>query len=322
MRGRPGGGRGEADLVTQPPVDLTTHIGSLTLKNPVMVASGTFAFGREFAELYDLSLLGAIVVKGTSLEPRKGNPPQRIYETAAGMLNAIGLQNDGVRSFLDEKLPFLEQFDTRVIVNIVGNRVSEYAELARILDDAAGVSALEINISCPNVEHGHAEFAGEPSATYEVVAAVRKSTSKPIIPKLSPNVADIRVFAKACEDAGADAVSLINTLVGTAIDSRTRKFRLANITGGLSGPCIKPVALRMVYQAAQAVSIPVVGIGGIVTAEDAVEFLLAGATAVQVGTGNFINPMAATEIVAGIGAYLQNNGFTRPGEIVGIVTRP
>jgi dihydroorotate dehydrogenase (NAD+) catalytic subunit len=286
-----------------------------------MTASGTFAFGREFAELYDLSLLGAIVVKGTSLEPRRGNPPPRIFETASGMLNAIGLQNDGVRSFLDEKLPFLRQFDTRVIVNIVGNRASEYVELARILDEADGVDALEINISCPNVEHGHAEFAGDPSATFTVVDAVRKATSKPILPKLSPNVTDITVFARACEEAGADAVSLINTLVGTAIDIRTRRFRLANVTGGLSGPCIKPVALRMVYQTAQAVKIPVVGIGGIVAAEDAIEFLLAGATAVQVGTGNFVNPMAAPEIAEGIRDYLAERGLNSPSDIIGKVEK-
>ena len=307
--------------MSRSPVDLSTRIGSLTLRNPVMTASGTFAFGREFAELYDLSLLGAIVVKGTSLEPRRGNPPPRIFETASGMLNAIGLQNDGVRSFLDEKLPFLRQFDTRVIVNIVGNRASEYVELARILDEADGVDALEINISCPNVEHGHAEFAGDPSATFTVVDAVRKATSKPILPKLSPNVTDITVFARACEEAGADAVSLINTLVGTAIDIRTRRFRLANVTGGLSGPCIKPVALRMVYQTAQAVKIPVVGIGGIVAAEDAIEFLLAGATAVQVGTGNFVNPMAAPEIAEGIRDYLAERGLNSPSDIIGKVEK-
>lgn len=306
-------------MVEPEQVDLSTAFGKLKLKTPVLVASGTFAFGREMAELYDLSLLGGVVVKGTSLEPRSGNPPPRIYETAAGMLNAIGLQNDGVRSFIDEKLPFLERFDTAVVVNIVGNRTSDYVELARLLDEQPGVDALEVNISCPNVEHGHGEFASDPRVTHALVSEVRKATSKTLIPKLSPNVADITQFAKACEDAGADGVSLINTLVGTAINIRTRRFRLANVTGGLSGPCIKPVALRMVYQTARAVSIPVMGIGGICTAEDAIEFLLAGATAVQVGTGNFVNPMAAVEITQGLRDYCARYGLSTAAELTGAV---
>jgi len=303
------------------PVNMEILIAGVKLKNPVTVASGTFGFGKEFASIYNIGELGGIFTKGTSIEPRKGNPPPRIYETAAGMLNAIGLQNDGVFSFIKEKLSFLNQYDTHVFVNIVGNRIEEYAKIADLLDQHEGVSGLEINISCPNVEHGHAEFGGNPDMTYRVVEAVRKKTKKPIIPKLSPNVADIRVFAKACEEAGADAISLINTLVGTAIDIKTRKFVLANVTGGLSGPCIKPVALRMVYQAYQAVSIPIIGIGGITTASDAIEFLLAGATAIQVGTANFINPTAPLEIIDGIEKYLADNGFTSPLELVGKVEK-
>lgn len=308
-------------MVTTPTVSMAQDFAGIPLKNPVLVASGTFGFGQEFARLYDLGILGGIVVKGTSLEPRKGNPPPRIFETAAGMLNAIGLQNDGVDSFINEKLPFLRQYDTHIIVNIVGNRVEDYAELAARLDGVEGVSGLEINISCPNVEHGHEEFGGDPRMTHHVVAEVRKKTKLPVIPKLSPNVADIRVFARAAEEAGADGISLINTLVGTAIDIKTRKFRLFNVTGGLSGPCIKPVALRMVYQAAQAVRIPIMGIGGIMTASDAIEFLLAGATCIQVGTANFVNPMAAPEIVKGMEEYLARFGFARPSELVGKVER-
>ncbi len=300
---------------------MAVDLGPIRLKNPVTVASGTFGFGREYAQLYDLSLLGGVFVKGTSLEARRGNPAQRIFETASGLLNSIGLQNDGVEAFIEEKLPFLQQFDTRIFVNIVGNRVEEYAELARILDDQPAVAGLEINISCPNVEHGHAEFAGEPGATYDVVQAVRKATRKPVIPKLSPNVTDIAQFARASEDAGADAISLINTLVGTAIDVKTRRFRLANVTGGLSGPCIKPVALRMVYVCGQAVKIPIIGIGGIARWSDAVEFMLAGASAVQVGTANFSNPMAPLEIVEGLESYLRDNGFCSPADIVGKVER-
>ncbi len=302
-------------------VSLEVDFAGLRLKNPVLVASGTFGFGKEFARIYDLSLLGGICVKGTSLEPRRGNPPPRIFETASGMLNSIGLQNDGVESFISEKLPFLRQFDTKIVVNIVGNRVEDYAELAARLDGVEGVHALEINISCPNVEHGHAEFAADPSMTHRVVSAVRKRTRLPVVPKLSPNVTDIRPFARACEEAGADGISLINTLVGTAIDIRTRTFRLANVTGGLSGPCIKPVALRMVYQAAQEVSIPVMGIGGIATAEDAIEFLLAGASCVQVGTVNFVDPMAPLSIIEGIREYLASGGHSSPSEIVGTVRK-
>ena len=306
-------------MVTGKSVNMAVDFAGIRLKNPVLVASGTFGFGKEFAEVYDLSLLGGIVTKGTSLEPRRGNAPPRIFETAAGMLNAIGLQNDGVDSFVKDKLPFLNTFDTHIIVNIVGNRPEEYAALASTLNDEPGVSALEVNISCPNVEHGQAEFGSDPIMTFRVVNAVRKATNKPVIPKLSPNVADIKVLAKAAQDGGADGISLINTLVGTAIDARRRRFRLANVTGGLSGPCIKPIALRMVWEAAKAVSIPIMGIGGIVNAEDAVEFLLAGATAIQVGTANFVRTLAPLEIIDGLRQYLTENGFSSPEELRGRV---
>jgi dihydroorotate dehydrogenase (NAD+) catalytic subunit len=289
------------------------------MKNPVMVASGTFGFGKEYSEYFDLSRLGAIVMKGTSLHPWKGNPPDRIAETPAGMLNAIGLQNDGVESLIDEKLPWLRQFDVAVIVNIVGKTIDEYAEVARRLDGVEGVAGLEINISCPNVKEGGISFGTDPSSTSAVIGAIRKATRLPIVPKLSPNVTDITSIARACADAGADALSLINTLLGVSIDAETRGWRLANITGGLSGPAIKPVALRMVWQVAQAVDLPIIGIGGIANAADAVEFLLAGADAVQIGTANFVNPMTAVEVVDGIDDYLRRHGIANVSEIVGTV---
>jgi dihydroorotate dehydrogenase (NAD+) catalytic subunit len=284
-----------------------------------MVASGTFGFGKEYSEYFDLSRLGAIVMKGTSLHPWKGNPPDRIAETPAGMLNAIGLQNDGVESLIDEKLPWLRQFDVAVIVNIVGKTIDEYAEVARRLDGVEGVAGLEINISCPNVKEGGISFGTDPSSTSAVIGAIRKATRLPIVPKLSPNVTDITSIARACADAGADALSLINTLLGVSIDAETRGWRLANITGGLSGPAIKPVALRMVWQVAQAVDLPIIGIGGIANAADAVEFLLAGADAVQIGTANFVNPMTAVEVVDGIDDYLRRHGIANVSEIVGTV---
>jgi len=289
------------------------------MKNPVMVASGTFGFGKEYSDFFDLSLLGAIVTKGTSLEPWDGNPPDRIAETPAGMLNAIGLQNDGVDSLINEKIPWLRQFDLPVIVNVVGKTVEEYAEVARRLDGLDGVAALEINISCPNVKEGGIAFGTDPCMCGSVVGAVRKATSLPIIPKLSPNVTDIVQMARICVDQGVNAISLINTLLGTAIDAETGNFKLANITGGLSGPAIKPVALRMVWQVAQAVDIPIIGIGGIMTWEDAVEFLLAGADAIQVGTANFVNPTAAIDIAAGIDDYLVRHGVANVSALVGTV---
>jgi dihydroorotate dehydrogenase (NAD+) catalytic subunit len=296
---------------------LAVNIAGIQMKNPVMVASGTF--GLEYASIVNLSELGAIVTKGTSLDPWPGNPPDRIVETPAGMLNAIGLQNDGVESLINDKLPWLTQFGVPVIVNIVGKTVEEYAEVAHRLDGISGVSGLEINVSCPNVKEGGISFGTDCNMVAEVVSAVRQATRLPIIPKLSPNVTDIVSIAKACVSAGADALSLINTLIGTAIDVETRTFRLANITGGLSGPAIKPIALRMVWEVAKAVDVPVIGIGGIMTAEDAIEFLLAGATAVQIGTANFVNPSASTEIVQGINSYLARHGFKSVREIIGTV---
>lgn len=298
---------------------LAMTIAGIELKNPVMVASGTFGYGKEYEGLVDLNRLGAIVTKGTSLEPWPGNPPDRIAETPAGMLNAIGLQNDGIESLINDKIPWLGQFDTAVIVNVVGKTVEEYAEVARRLDGIEGVDGLEINVSCPNVKEGGIAFGTDCEMLGTVISAVRKATKLPVIPKLSPNVTDIVRMAKVCVDCGADAVSLINTLLGTAIDPEMRTFRLANITGGLSGPAIKPVALRMVWQVAQAVEVPVIGIGGIMSADDAVEFLLAGASAIQVGTANFVNPNATMEIIDGLDAYLDRHGFGHVSEIIGMV---
>ncbi|MCE5198221.1 MAG: dihydroorotate dehydrogenase [Armatimonadota bacterium] len=299
--------------------DLSVKIGKIEMKNPVTVASGTFGFGQEMADFYDLSRLGAIVVKGTSLDPWFGNPYPRTVETPSGMLNAIGLQNDGLESFLSEKLPFLRQFDVPVIVNVVGQSVEEYAEVAAALDKAEGVAGLELNLSCPNVKKGCMIFGSTPEGIAEVIRAVRKRTGLTLITKLSPNVTDIVSIAQAAVEAGSDALSLINTLLGTAIDPWKRKFRLANITGGLSGPAVKPVALRMVWQVASAVDVPIIGMGGIMNAMDAVEFMLAGADAIAVGTGNFVNPMAAVEIVTGIEEYLKATNISDVKKIVGAV---
>jgi len=299
---------------------LAVRIGRIELKNPVTVASGTFGFGQEMADFYDLSRLGAIVVKGTSLEPWPGNDYPRTVETPSGMLNAIGLQNDGVDSFIKEKLPFLRRYDVPVIVNVVGRTIGEYAEVASRLDGVDGVAGLEINVSCPNIKEGCLAFGANPSGTAEVVRAVRKRTGLTLITKLSPSVGDIVEIARAAVDAGSDALSLINTLLGTAIDPWTRTFRLANRTGGLSGPAIKPVALRMVWEVAQAVDVPIIGMGGIMNALDAVEFLLAGANAVAVGTANFVNPRAAVEIIDGIAEYLAKMGIADVNEIVGSVS--
>ena len=299
------------------PVDLRVRLGALELANPVMTASGTFGYGAEFAGLVKLSRLGALVTKGISLTPKAGNPPPRIVETPAGMLNAIGLENVGIERFLQEKLPFLRHCGTKTVVNILGDSEEEYAELAARLAGVEGVDALEINISCPNVRHGGLAFGADPQMAAGVVRAVKRQTSQPVIVKLSPNVTDIALMARAAEEAGADALSLINTLVGMAIDIRTRRPKLANRTGGLSGPAIKPVALRMVWQAAAAVQIPVIGIGGIATPEDAIEFLLAGASAIQVGTANLYNPQATEQIVDGIAAYLEEQGENSVSAIVG-----
>ncbi|MHB8809091.1 MAG: dihydroorotate dehydrogenase [Desulfobulbaceae bacterium] len=300
-----------------PSVDLQVRIGTLALRNPVCTASGTFGYGREFASLVDLDRLGAIIVKGISYAPRPGNPPPRIVETACGMLNAIGLENVGVERFISDKLPFLRQLRTPVIVNILGDSVEDYGRLAGRLAEVEGIAALEVNISCPNVKKGGVAFGTVPEMAAAVTAAVRQATRLPVIVKLSPNVTDVTVIARAVADAGADGLSLINTLLGMAIDIRTRRPRLANVVGGLSGPAIKPVALRMVWQVARAVSIPVIGIGGITTAEDALEFLIAGATAIQVGTANFYQPTATEEIVSGLTAYLQAQGLTSIRQLIG-----
>lgn len=298
---------------------LEVHIGRIKMRNPVTVASGTFGFGQEMAEFYDLGRLGAITVKGTSLKPWHGNPYPRTVETPSGMLNAIGLQNDGVDSLINEKMPFLRGYDVPVIVNIVGHSIEEYSELAKRLDRVDGVAGLEINISCPNVKEGCLVFGTTPEGTADVVRAVRAKTGLTVITKLSPNVGDVLPIARAAIDAGTDALSLINTLLGTAIDPWTRKFKLANITGGLSGPAIKPVALKMVYDVAKAVDVPIIGMGGILTATDAIEFMLAGADAVAVGTGNFVNPMAAVEVIDGIEAYCEKMRVSDVREIVGAV---
>ena len=299
-------------------VNLAVRIGSLTMRTPVTTGSGTFGFGSETKDLVDLSKLGAVCVKATTREPRRGNPPARMCETASGILNAIGLQNGGIENYLQEKLPFLRQFDVPIIVNVPGESPDDFAYVARRLTEAGGADAIELNISCPNVSHG-LDYATQPQLTAEVVAAVKAVTNLPIIAKLSPNVTDIRPIALAAEDAGADAISLINTVIGTAIDARKRTFKLANKTGGLSGPAIKPIALLAVYRVAQSVRIPIIGMGGIMNATDAVEFLLAGATAVAAGTVSFVNPLAAIEIAEGIADYLEKNGFTDVHQIIGAV---
>ena len=301
--------------------DLSVNIGKIKMKNPVTVASGTFGFGQEMADFYDLGRLGAITVKGTSLKPWAGNDYPRTVETPSGMLNAIGLQNDGLDAFLNEKLPFLRQFDVPVIVNVVGQTVDEYAQVSEALSKAEGVHGLELNVSCPNVKKGCLAFGNTPEGIAEVVKTVRSVTDLTVITKLSPNVTDVLSIAKAAVEAGSDALSLVNTLLGIAIDPWRRKFRLANITGGLSGPAIKPVALRMVWQVAQAVDVPVIGMGGIMNAMDAIEFILAGADAVAVGTGNFVNPMAAVEIIEGIEEYLVAADISDIKKIVGVVSQ-
>lgn len=299
-------------------VNLQVKIGSMTMKTPVTTGSGTFGFGSETKDLVDLSKLGAVCVKATTRERRLGNPPARMCETASGVLNAIGLQNGGIESYLVEKLPYLRQFDVPIIVNVPGESPDDFAYVARRLTETQGADAIELNISCPNVSHG-LDYATQPHLTAEVVAAVRAVTDLPVIAKLSPNVTDIRPIAKAAEDAGADAISLINTVIGTAIDARTRKFKLANKTGGLSGPAIKPVALLAVYRVAQTVKVPIIGMGGIMNATDAIEFFLAGATAVAAGTVNFVNPLAAIELADGIASYLEKNGFDDIHQIIGAV---
>jgi dihydroorotate dehydrogenase (NAD+) catalytic subunit len=298
-------------------VNLAVELGPLRLKNPVMVASGTFGYGQEYAALVPLENLGGVVVKGISLEPRSGNPPPRIWETCGGMLNSIGLQNVGLQTFLREKLPYLRPLQVPVIVNLFGNTVEEYGELTAGLNGHEGIDALEINISCPNVKAGGMAFGSDPKMVFQVVSAVRSRTNLPVITKLTPNITDITLPAKAAEDAGTDILSLINTVAGMAVDVQTRRPRLANVVGGLSGPAIKPIALRMVWQVIQATNLPVIGLGGIVSVEDALEFLIIGAKAIQVGTANFVNPQVTLDIISGLDDYLRQHGLSDINQIIG-----
>jgi dihydroorotate dehydrogenase (NAD+) catalytic subunit len=300
-------------------LDLSVRIGSLVLSNPVIAASGCFGYGTEYADIVDLSTLGGVAVKGLFLAEREGHPPARIVETPSGMLNAIGLQGIGVHRFVAEKLPELRARGAVVFVNICGTTVDEYVEIARILSDQEGVGAIELNISCPNIKEGGITFGCSLPGTHHVVSAVRRVTTLPVIPKLTPNVTDVASFARAAEEAGADAVSLVNTFLAMAIDVETRRPRLSNIVGGLSGPAIRPIAVRMVYECHQAVRIPVIGMGGIASAADALEFMIAGASAVQVGTANFVDPFIWPKLVRGIEDYLRRHGLTRVGDLVGAV---
>lgn len=298
---------------------LSVDIGGLILKNPIMTASGTFGYGEEYGELFSLDELGAIVVKGTTLRPKMGNPPPRLTETPGGMLSSCGLQNIGVEAFIRDKMPFLRRFNTGVVVNVAGESVEDFVEIARRLDEVPGVHALELNVSCPNVRDGGMIFGIQAHMVARIVREVKGVTSLPVIAKLSPNVTDIVEIALAAQEAGANAIALINALWGMAIDVDTRRPKLGNITGGLTGPAIRPVAVRMVWQVAQAVQVPVIGIGGIVTADDALEMIIAGASAVQVGTGNFIRPKAAVEIIKGLQDYLRQHGITDVNQLKGTV---
>jgi dihydroorotate dehydrogenase (NAD+) catalytic subunit len=299
--------------------DLTTRIGPLVLKSPLIAASGCFGYGVEYAGVVDLSELGAIAVKGLYLSEREGHPPPRIVETPAGMLNAIGLQGIGVHRFIRERLPELRERRAIVIVNICGSTLDEYVEIARILSDVEGVAALELNISCPNIKEGGIQFGCSLTGTYDVVSAIRKVTRLPVIPKLTPNVTSVSAFARAAEDAGADAVSLVNTFLAMAIDVETRRPKLSNVVGGLSGPAIRPIAVRMVYECHQQVKIPIIGMGGIADARDALEFIIAGAAAVQVGTASFVDPFIWGKLREGIDAYLRRHGVSRVADLVGTV---
>jgi dihydroorotate dehydrogenase (NAD+) catalytic subunit len=300
----------ERSSTPEPPDFLAVDIAGIRFRNPVIPASGTFGYGLEFAPFFDLSRLGGFCTKGLSPKPLKGNPPPRIAETAAGMLNAIGLQNVGVRAFVAEKLPALRAFDTQVIANVFGYSIDEYLEVISVLNDAEGVAAYELNVSCPNVKQGGTQFGNDPAMAAEVTAAAKRVAKRPVIVKLSPNAPSVVEVARAAEAAGADALSLINTIVGMSVDVYTRRPRLAFATGGLSGPAVKPIAVRMVYEVSQAVQIPRIGIGGVATAMDALEFIIAGATAVQVGTANYADPCAAVKVVDGLEAYCRERGVS------------
>jgi dihydroorotate dehydrogenase (NAD+) catalytic subunit len=297
--------------------DLRINLGGIKMKNPVMVASGTFGYGPEYADLVDLNRLGAIVVKGISREPVRGNPPPRTVEVASGLINAIGLQNPGVDGFVGEYMPFLRKFDVPVIVNIWGRTIEDYAHVAERFDAVDGVAGLEVNVSCPNIKEGSCTFGSNIDMFKRVIAAVREKTKLPLIPKLAPDIAGIKAFAKAAEESGADAISLINSIPAMAIDIETCRPKLGNVTGGLSGPAIKPIAVKMVWEAAKAVKIPIAGIGGISSAADALEFIIAGATAVEVGTANFTDPSTAVSVIEGMEAYLVRRGVKSVSELVG-----
>ncbi len=297
--------------------DLKVNIGSLELKNPVMTASGTFGYGFEFEDFVDLNKLGGFVVKGTTLEIRQGNNYPRMAETPAGMLNAVGLQNKGVRSFVHDILPNIKHYNSHIVVNVAGSKVEDYVETAEILNAQREIPAIELNVSCPNVKEGGMAFGTSCPAMSEVVKAVRNVWDRTMIVKLSPNVTNITDFAKVAEDEGADAISLINTLMGMAVDAKTRKPKLSTVTGGLSGPAVKPVALRMVWQCYNAVKIPIIGMGGIMNTEDAIEFIIAGATAIQVGTANFINPAVTGEIVDGMEAWCKEHNIAKISDLIG-----
>jgi dihydroorotate dehydrogenase (NAD+) catalytic subunit len=300
-------------------MDLSVQIGSLRLKNPLMAASGCFGYGVEYADVVDLSSLGAIVSKGLFLEEREGHPAPRIVETPAGMLNAIGLQGIGARRFVDEKLPELRARGATVVVNVCGTTLDEYVEVSRILADADGVAAIELNISCPNIKEGGIQFGCSLNGTFDVVSAVRKVTTLPVFPKLTPNVTDVASFARAAEDAGADAVSLVNTFLAMVVDVETRRPKISNVVGGLSGPAIRPIAVRMVYECRQTVKIPIIGMGGIADARDVLEFMIAGADAVQVGTANFVDPFIWTKLLDGIHDYGERHDIARLSDLVGTV---
>ena len=300
-------------------MDLSVSIGSLTLPNPLIAASGCFGYGLEYSSVVDLSTLGGVAVKGLFLEPREGHAPPRIVETPSGMLNAIGLQGIGIHRFVREVLPELRDRRAIVFVNICGTTVDEYVELSRILSDQEGVAAIELNISCPNIKEGGITFGCSLTGTHQVVGAVRRVTKLPVIPKLTPNVTDVASFARAAEEAGADAVSLVNTFLAMAIDIETRRPKLSNIVGGLSGPAIRPIAVRMVYECRRAVKIPIVGMGGIANADDALEFIIAGATAVQVGTANFVDPFIWNKLTGGLRDYMQRHRIERVADLVGSI---